>query len=81
MKLVRRTPAPLLFADTQMSEYLLYHRLLVNEADDTHLTGALRASKVDLPDKRRLRTFLMCPERNALGVHSRHIRCGIRFGL
>ena len=33
-----------------MRENLLYHLLLVDEADDAHLTGALRAGqRIDLP--------------------------------
>ena len=70
-----------LSGNVQMSDNLevshtglsLDHRLLIYETDDTHFAFTLKASEgIDLPDKLRLRTFLM---------HSRHISCSIRFGL
>ncbi len=57
----------LLFEDIQMGENLLYHRLLIYETDDAHFTSALGQVSGSTSH-----TFLM---------HSRHISCGIRFGL
>ena len=62
-----------LIIQVKVSQYLSYDIPFVDKADNLHLTSAVRASQgVNLPDKRRLRTFLM---------HSRYISCGIRLGL
>ena len=44
-----------------MGKDLLYHRLFIDETDDSHLTGAFGADlRIDFPDKPGFRTFLMC---------------------